>query len=97
MKDVDSTSDAELEDEIEEVVTLHASGAGSRHGSHSEASSTSHQDTTTKKIIRFKDGDPDNPDNWRQVHTGFLRSCPDTDGYQIKKLYALFVAIMSGK
>jgi hypothetical protein len=98
MKDVDSTSDAELgEDEIEEAVTLPASGAGSMHGSHSEASTISHQDTTAKKIIRFKEGDPDNPDNWRQVHTDWLRSCPRTDEYQIKKLYALFVAIMSGK
>lgn len=68
MRAADSTSDAELEDEIEEVVTLPASGAGSRHGSHSEASTTSHQDTTVKKIIRFKEGDPENPDNWRQVH-----------------------------
>ena len=97
MKDVDSTSDVELEDEIEEVVTLPASGAGSRHGSHSEASATSHQDTTTKKIIRFKEGDPDNPDNWRQVNIGWLCICPSTDEYQIKKLYALFVAIMSGR
>ena len=70
VKDVDSTSDAELEDGIEEVVTLPVSDAGSRHGSQSEASTISHQDTTTKKIIRFKDGDPDNPDNWRQVLIG---------------------------
>jgi hypothetical protein len=80
VKDVDSTSDAELEDEIEEVVTLPASGAGSRRGSHSEASTTSHQDTTPKKIIRFKEGDPDNPDNWRQVHADWPCSCPGTDG-----------------
>lgn len=79
MKAADSTSDAELEDEIEEVVTLPASGAGSRHGSHSEASTTSHQDTTVKKIIRFKEGDPENPDNWRQVHIGWLCSFPGTD------------------
>ena len=79
MRAADSTSDAELEDEIEEVVTLPASGAGSRHGSHSEASTTSHQDTTVKKIIRFKEGDPENPDNWRQVHIGWLCSFPGTD------------------
>lgn len=79
MKDADSTSDAELEDEIEEVVALPASGAGSRHGSHSEASTTSHQDTAVKKIIRFKEGDLENPDNWRQVHIGWLYSCPGTD------------------
>jgi hypothetical protein len=79
VKDVDSTSDAELGNEIEEVVTIPASDAGSRHGSHSEASTTSHQDTTVKKIIRFKEDDPENPDNWRQVHIDWLRSCSGTD------------------
>jgi hypothetical protein len=79
VKDVDSTSDAELGNEIEEVVTIPASDAGSRHGSQSEASTTSHQDTTVKKIIRFKEDDPENPDNWRQVHIDWLRSCSGTD------------------
>ncbi|KAF2997916.1 hypothetical protein E8E13_004912 [Curvularia kusanoi] len=79
-KEADSTSDVEPEEtKVEEVVTLPASGAGSRNGSCSETSIASHQDPTIKKIIRFKEGDPDNPDNWRQI----------------KKLYALFVAIMS--
>lgn len=97
-KEADSSSDVEPEEtKIEEVVTLPASGAGSRNGSCSEASIASHQDPTIKKIIRFKEGDPDNPDNWRQVHTVFLHWCLETDTKQIKKLYALFVAIMSGK
>lgn len=78
-KEVDSASELRAANEggIEEVVTPPASSATSRAGSHSNESTTSHGEP--KKIIRFKDGDPDNPDNWRQI----------------KKLYALFVAIMS--
>ncbi|KAF3039344.1 hypothetical protein E8E12_004643 [Didymella heteroderae] len=63
------------EDEVEEVVTPPASSTISRAGSHDYNAAQG----DIKKIIRFKEGDPDNPDNWRQI----------------KKLYALFVAIMS--
>ncbi|KAJ4398884.1 hypothetical protein N0V91_009837 [Didymella pomorum] len=76
-KEVESSSDFEKakEDEIEEVVTPPASSTTSRAGSHDSNAVQG----DAKKIIRFRDGDPDNPDNWQQI----------------KKLYALFVAIMS--
>lgn len=66
---MDSTSDLEKaeEDAIEEVVMPPESGGVSRNGSHSDESTASRQAPQAKKIIRFKDGDPDNPDNWRQV------------------------------
>ncbi|KAJ4988490.1 Polyamine transporter 3 [Stagonosporopsis vannaccii] len=94
-KEVDSASEAEDVDDggIEEVVTLPPSSATSRAGSHSNESAASPREP--KKIIRFKDGDPDNPDNWRQVSLTNHRRISDTNEWQIKKLYALFVAIMS--
>jgi hypothetical protein len=64
-KEVESSSDFEKakEDEIEEVVTPPASSTTSRAGSHDSNAVQG----DAKKIIRFRDGDPDNPDNWRQV------------------------------
>lgn len=64
---VDSASELGLanEDGIEEVVTPPPSSTASRAGSHSNESTASHGEP--KKIIRFRDRDPDNPDNWRQV------------------------------
>lgn len=66
-KEVDDASEVESVDQdgIEEVLALPLSSATSRAGSRSNASVASHGEP--KKIIRFKDGDPDNPDNWRQV------------------------------
>ncbi|KAF9695617.1 hypothetical protein EKO04_006440 [Ascochyta lentis] len=79
-KDVDSSSDLEKEeDQIEEVVSSPPSNTTSRSGSHSNDSVASPEEPIAKKIIRFRDGDPDNPNNWRQP----------------KKFYAVFVAIMS--
>ncbi|KAJ8117149.1 hypothetical protein OPT61_g1571 [Boeremia exigua] len=78
-KEVDSASDLEKanEDGIEEVVVPSPSSTSSRTGSRVNGPESLHGEP--RKIIRFTDGDPENPDNWRQS----------------KKLYALFVAIMS--
>ena len=68
-QDVDSSSDLEKEKEnrIEAVVSPPPSSTTSRAGSQSNDSDPPRREGTTKKIIRFGDGDPDNPDNWRQV------------------------------
>lgn len=66
---MDSSSDLEKEKEnqIEAIVSPPASSRTSRTGSHSNHSTVSHGEPITKTIIRFKDKDPDNPDNWGQV------------------------------
>ncbi len=61
-KELDSSFDKE-EDQIEEVVSQPPSILSSGAGSHSDGSNT----PPIRKIIRFEDGDPQNPDNWRQV------------------------------
>lgn len=68
---VDSSSDLEKEkeDQIEEVVLSPPSNRLSRAESHSSDSTASQGEAITRTIIRFKDGDPDNPNNWRQVRT----------------------------
>ncbi|OAL44349.1 MFS general substrate transporter [Pyrenochaeta sp. DS3sAY3a] len=76
---VDFASDLEKEDQIEKIASPAPStlDSASRNASQSDASSS--HETQQRRVIRFEDGDPENPDNWGKW----------------KKVYALFVAIMS--
>jgi hypothetical protein len=80
-KDVDSPSDTEKEDGIEKVASRTPSTLASpaRTDSQYDASSAHDGDAPRRKVIRFEDGDPENPNNWSRG----------------KKIYALIVAIMS--
>jgi hypothetical protein len=80
-KDVDSPSDTEKEDAIEKVASRTPSTLNSpaRTNLHSDASSAHDEDTQRRKVLRFEDGDPEDPNNWGRW----------------KKFYALIVAIMS--
>ncbi|EUC45515.1 hypothetical protein COCMIDRAFT_36794 [Bipolaris oryzae ATCC 44560] len=73
-KDVDE-SDIEHEDAIERV----ESRVSSSHNGTSAPSETSSKHGPRRRILRFEDGDPENPDNWGRW----------------KKIYAIFVAIIS--
>ncbi|KAL1800919.1 hypothetical protein ACET3X_001261 [Alternaria dauci] len=78
-KDVDESSDAE--DEIERVASRTPSSLNSLEKSNasSEPSSVQESHPSERRVIRFEDGDPENPNNWGRW----------------KKIYALVVAIMS--
>ncbi|KAF2827998.1 MFS general substrate transporter [Ophiobolus disseminans] len=78
-KELDAPLDREKEAEIEEVDTREPSSSGtpSRAGSSVEGGNS--EGTPEQHVIRFEDGDPDNPNNWPWY----------------TKCFALFVAIMS--
>ena len=76
-KDVDHPSDTEKKYEIEKVASRTPSALSSH--ARSDASSTHDREVHRRKVIRFEDGDPENPNNWGRW----------------KKIYALIVAIMS--
>ncbi|CAO2652589.1 Nn.00g008720.m01.CDS01 [Neocucurbitaria sp. VM-36] len=80
-KDVDISSDFEKEDQIEKIASPTPStlDSPSRSELHSDASSRRDDGSPERRIVRFEDGDPENPNNWGRW----------------KKVYALFVAIMS--
>ncbi|EUC37728.1 hypothetical protein COCCADRAFT_22703 [Bipolaris zeicola 26-R-13] len=73
-KDVDE-SDVEHEDAIERV----ESRVSSSHNGTSAPSEISSEHGQRRRVLRFEDGDPENPDNWGRW----------------KKIYAVFVAIIS--
>ncbi|CAI9636417.1 unnamed protein product [Alternaria burnsii] len=80
-KDVDDSSHAEKEDAIEKVASRTPSTLSSpgRSNASSVMSSVHDSHASGRCVIRFEDGDPENPNNWGRW----------------KKIYALFVAIMS--
>jgi hypothetical protein len=62
-RELESSPDAEKEDKVEEVATrsLSSSGTPSRAASHSTASNGEHPEH--RNVIRFEDGDLENPNN----------------------------------
>jgi hypothetical protein len=66
---VDFSSDLEKEDQIEKIASPAPStlDSASRNASQSDASSS--HETQQRRVIRFEDGDPENPDNWGKVCT----------------------------
>lgn len=61
-KDVDE-SDVEHEDAIERV----ESRVSSSHNGTSAPSEISSEHGQRRRVLRFEDGDPENPDNWGRV------------------------------
>ncbi|KAG9191578.1 hypothetical protein G6011_10312 [Alternaria panax] len=80
-KDIDETSDAEKGDAIEKVASRTPSTLSLPERSSVSSVTPSVHDghVNGRRVIRFEDGDPENPNNWGRW----------------KKIYALFVAIMS--
>ncbi|RAR11969.1 mfs general substrate transporter [Stemphylium lycopersici] len=78
---VDELSDPENDDPIEKVASRTPSTFSSpaRTGSPSDASSIHDERARGRRVLRFADGDPENPNNWGRW----------------RKVYSLFVAIMS--
>ncbi|KAF1939909.1 MFS general substrate transporter [Clathrospora elynae] len=80
-KNVDSREDIEKGDQIEKIVlrTPSTLSTHTRTDVGSGVSSAHDGEPHRRRVIRFEDGDPENPNNWGRW----------------KKVYALFVAIMS--
>jgi hypothetical protein len=68
-KDVDDSSDAEKEDAIEKVASRTPSTLSSpgRSNASSVMSSVDDSHASGRRVIRFEDGDPENPNNWGRV------------------------------
>ncbi|KAF2034112.1 MFS general substrate transporter [Setomelanomma holmii] len=81
-KEIDNPSDVEKEDRIEDIDSrsLSTSTTPSRRGSHSTNSSAPDGQSPEQKVIRFGDGDPENPNNCKYAY----------------KSYAFLVATMAG-
>lgn len=69
-KDVDE-SDVENEDVIERV----ESRVSSSHNGTSAPSETSSEHGQPRRVLRFEDGDPENPDNWGRVSRITVYTC----------------------
>ncbi|EDU43534.1 membrane transporter [Pyrenophora tritici-repentis Pt-1C-BFP] len=80
-KGIHDSFETEKEDTVEQVASRTPSVLSTTRGTDpsSETSSVHRGDEVRRRVIRFEDGDPENPNNWSRW----------------KKIYSLIVAIMS--
>jgi hypothetical protein len=68
-KDVDNRSDAEKEDAIERIASrTHSTLSSPARSNASSVTSNAHDSHASgRRVIRFEDGDCENPNNWGRV------------------------------
>lgn len=66
-KEVDSHSDVGHEDEVDKTVFESRVMSPSRQESQSNVPGPTNEVPPERRVIRFADGDPENPDNWPRV------------------------------
>jgi hypothetical protein len=71
-KNVDDISDVEKDDDPIERVELQTPSSHNGTNAPSETSSVHDQRASRRRVIRFEDGDPENPNNWGRVSRGSL-------------------------